>query len=134
MRVRLIRRQASVARVVLAALLGHDTAYLVGKLDFERRRERAAAALGAKFDLRVFHNQVLRYGPMPLAAIEDLTNRWIHSVPTDRTVADPTPRNAPHAARRHRLRSAMGIERALVLPNRRPVRHQEERCITTSRS
>ena len=60
---------------------GHATSYLVGKLAFERQRERAAAALGAKFDLRAFHSQVLRYGPMPLAAIEELTDRWIHSVP-----------------------------------------------------
>ena len=58
---------------------GLTTAYLIGKLAIERQRARAAAALGPKFDIRVFHDQVLRHGPMPLAAIEDLVERWIQS-------------------------------------------------------
>jgi len=61
------------------AMPAHATGYLVGKLAIQRQRERAAAALGSKFDIRVFHDQVLRHGPMPLAAIEDLVERWIES-------------------------------------------------------
>jgi uncharacterized protein (DUF885 family) len=55
------------------------TAYLIGELAIEQQRERAAAALGPRFDVRLFHEQVLRHGPMPLAAIEDLVERWIQS-------------------------------------------------------
>ena len=52
---------------------------MIGKLAIERQRARATAALGARFDLRAFHDQVLRYGPMPLAALEEVIDRWIAS-------------------------------------------------------
>ena len=58
---------------------GHATAYMIGKLAIERQRARATAALGARFDLRAFHDQVLRYGPMPLTALEEVIDRWMAS-------------------------------------------------------
>jgi uncharacterized protein (DUF885 family) len=58
---------------------GHATAYMIGKLAIERQRIRATAVLGARFALRAFHDQVLRYGPMPLAALEEVIDRWIAS-------------------------------------------------------
>ena len=42
----------------------------VGRTEFERLRERAQSGLGAEFDLRRFHDVVLRGGEMPFSALE----------------------------------------------------------------
>jgi len=53
------------------------TAYKIGMLKIIKLREDAKATLGDKFDIRGFHDQVLRYGPLPLNVLEDKVNAWV---------------------------------------------------------
>ena len=54
-------------------------AYKIGMLKILELREKAKRALGAKFDIRQFHDVVLTNGALPLDVLEDLVNRWIKS-------------------------------------------------------
>ncbi len=58
---------------------GVATAYYVGMMKILALRTKAKAALGAKFDLRTFHDAVLREGPVPLPMLEDDIDAWIAS-------------------------------------------------------
>ena len=44
--------------------------YLMGKQQILDLRERERARLGARFDLRAFHDRLLSYGTIPVALIE----------------------------------------------------------------
>jgi uncharacterized protein (DUF885 family) len=56
---------------------GQALAYMIGKLEFDALRERARSRLGAKFDLRRFHNLLLDQGPLPLDVLGRMTDEWI---------------------------------------------------------
>lgn len=56
---------------------GQATGYMVGKLTWLRLRAKAKAALGAKFDIRKFHDVCLLGGAMPLSTLEQLVDGWI---------------------------------------------------------
>ena len=56
---------------------GQALGYKIGALKITELRRRAEAALGAKFDLRAFHDLVLGEGTLPLALLEKKVDRWI---------------------------------------------------------
>ena len=53
--------------------------YKVGQLKFLELRAKAQQALGAKFDIRAFHDLVLDSGALPLDVVEQRVNAWIAS-------------------------------------------------------
>jgi uncharacterized protein (DUF885 family) len=56
---------------------GQACAYKVGMLKILELRERTKQKLGDKFDLREFHNAVLKNGAVPLDILEDIINDYI---------------------------------------------------------
>jgi uncharacterized protein (DUF885 family) len=55
---------------------GQALAYVTGKREIVRLRERAQRALGPRFELRGFHHAVLRNGAIPLTLLDDEIGRW----------------------------------------------------------
>jgi len=62
-------------------------AYKIGELQFLAERHRAEHALGARFDIRAFHDAVLDDGPMPLSALHEQISRWIEAALRESTGA-----------------------------------------------
>jgi len=62
-----------------AATPGQLVTYMVGYLEILRLREQARTALGGRFDIRAFHDQVLEDGPVTLGMLRDKIQRWIAS-------------------------------------------------------
>lgn len=56
---------------------GQATAYKVGMMKILELREKAKSALGDKFNLRDFHDVVLKNGAVPLDILETLVDRYI---------------------------------------------------------
>lgn len=59
------------------AMPGQATAYMIGKLKIMDLRDKARTALGDKFDIRGFHDEVLKDGPVPLSLLESKIDAWI---------------------------------------------------------
>jgi uncharacterized protein (DUF885 family) len=51
--------------------------YKMGQLKILELRDRAKAALGPKFDIEAFHDEVLDSGALPLDVLEQRANGWI---------------------------------------------------------
>ncbi|MDY7228865.1 DUF885 domain-containing protein [Hyalangium rubrum] len=56
---------------------GQALAYKVGMLKILEQREKARAALGDKFDIREFHDQVLKNGALPMGLLERVIDEYI---------------------------------------------------------
>lgn len=58
---------------------GQALSYKIGQLKFLELRHRAEKELGAKFDLRKFHDALLSDGALPLDALDAKMNEWIRT-------------------------------------------------------
>jgi uncharacterized protein (DUF885 family) len=56
---------------------GQALAYMVGRREIVRLRSLAADRLGPAFDLKQFHDQLLRVGMLPLPALARMVERWV---------------------------------------------------------
>lgn len=56
---------------------GQACSYMVGQLRILELREKAKAALGAKFSIKEFHNVVLRGGSLPLDVLAQEIEAWV---------------------------------------------------------
>ena len=61
--------------------------YKVGQLTILGLREKAKAALGPKFDIRLFHDEVLGAGALPMDVLTERIDAWIQ---TQKAGANPT--------------------------------------------
>lgn len=61
----------------IMATPGQVLSYKIGELKIRELRARAESKLGPKFDLRAFHDELLKDGAMPLDMLEAKLDRWI---------------------------------------------------------
>jgi uncharacterized protein (DUF885 family) len=63
---------------------GQALAYKLGQLKIQALRAEAEKALGSRFDVRAFHDQLLGNGALPLSIVESNTRAWIAAQSTAR--------------------------------------------------
>ena len=59
------------------AIPGQALSYKIGQLKIMELRKKAETKMGAKFDIKKFHEKVLESGVMPLALLEQKINEWV---------------------------------------------------------
>jgi uncharacterized protein (DUF885 family) len=84
---------AEVERYV--AYPGQALSYKIGELKILALRHRAELALGSRFDIKDFHDQILLGGSMPLATLEQSVDRWLTCATAGTTRQASPSRTAP---------------------------------------
>jgi len=56
---------------------GQALAYKLGQMEILELREQAKQSLGAKYDIRAFHDEVLGAGALPLGVLHTRVTKWI---------------------------------------------------------
>ncbi|AFL90503.1 hypothetical protein Terro_4306 [Terriglobus roseus DSM 18391] len=56
---------------------GQALAYKMGQLEIRKLRDKAKAKLGAKYDIKAFHDEVLDGGALPLDVLDARVSKWI---------------------------------------------------------
>lgn len=56
---------------------GQALSYMIGRLEIDRIRSEAEAALGPRFDIKQFHDAVLGSGSVPLGELNRIVNEWV---------------------------------------------------------
>ncbi len=65
----------------IIALPGEALSCTVGEMEFRALRSRAQQGLGARFDVRAFHDALLADGAVPMDLLEGRMKRWMDAVP-----------------------------------------------------
>ncbi len=73
-----ISEQGAVAEIErYMAIPGQALSYKIGQLKIRELRSKAEERLGDKFKIGLFHDEVLRYGNLPLSLLEARVDKWI---------------------------------------------------------
>ena len=56
---------------------GQALAYMIGRLEIQRMRREAEAALDGRFDIKGFHDAILGSGLMPLPVLDRVVRTWV---------------------------------------------------------
>jgi len=76
-----IAEQGAVAEIErYMAIPGQALSYKIGQLKISELRTRAEKELGPKFNLGLFHDEVLKYGNLPLRILDLRINAWIEEL------------------------------------------------------
>jgi len=73
-----ISEQGTVAEIErYMAIPGQALSYKIGQLKILALRNKAEKTLGDKFSIALFHDEVLKYGCLPLDVLESIVDNWI---------------------------------------------------------
>ena len=75
-----ISEQAAIAEIErYMAIPAQALSYKIGQLKILELRQKAEKSLGESFKLPLFHDEVLKYGCLPLDVLENIVNDWIET-------------------------------------------------------
>lgn len=57
---------------------GQALSYKIGQLKISEMRAKAENKLGSKFDIKAFHNEILKDGALPLDVLDIKIDEWIN--------------------------------------------------------